>query len=390
MQSDPRTPAAGVPAVPIQAAFRGHRDRTQLKARSSWIADVAQGDALTPRALGDVNGETGSRPRALLGVDSSSAREDARSRAAASRAAKAATRESSPSKTLVKNARSQPQPRGSLQVRAGAKAPGAQKAELAASKELRESFDKLIISPMVERAAKEGEAMLAARRRQREWEQRPLSKPVFSASLFVSLPTRSDSASSLAFVPEGGGTCVVCGTQELPVLQLGATSLEALRLAPLVKTAPAKLPTTAPLQSVCCDAGSGCVSALHTDGTLLVWGARTGELRHATKPIEPEAAAAMPPPTRPLLTADRRSGVLLLDCTWLDGTARLLEPTTADEVGRTPLTPPGAPPGMAQAAQLLTLTLTLSPTLTLTLSLSLTLTRRRAASCPHSPRRSSR
>jgi hypothetical protein len=61
----------------------------------------------------------------------------------------------------------------------------------------------------------------------------------------------------------------------------------------------------------------------------------------------------MPPPTRPLLTADRRSGVLLLDCTWLDGTARLLEPTTADEVGRTPLTPPGAPPGMAQAAQLL-------------------------------------
>ena len=88
-------PAAGVPAVPIQAAFRGHRDRTQLKARSSWIADVAQGDALTPRALGDVNGETGSRPRALLGVDSSSAREYARSRAAASRAAKAATRESS-------------------------------------------------------------------------------------------------------------------------------------------------------------------------------------------------------------------------------------------------------------------------------------------------------
>ena len=109
--------------------------------------------------------------------------------------------------------RSQPQPRGSLQVRAGAKAPGAQKAELAASKELRESFDKLIISPMVERAAKEGEAMLAARRRQREWELRPLSKPVFSASLFVSLPTRSDSASSLAFVPEGGGTCVVSDSQ---------------------------------------------------------------------------------------------------------------------------------------------------------------------------------
>ena len=295
MQSEMGTaPAAGVPAVPIQAAFRGHRDRTQLKARSSWIADVAQGDALTPRALGDVNGETGSRPRALLGVDSSSAREYARSRAAASRAAKAATRESSeaPSKTLVKNARSPPPPRG--QVRAGAKAPGAQKAEVATSKELRESFDKLIISPMVERAAKEGEAMLAARRRQREWEQRSLSKPVFSASLFVSLPTRSDSASSLAFVPEGGGTCVVCGTQELPVLQLGATSLEALRLAPLVKTSPAKLPTTAPLQSVCCDAGSGCVSALHTDGTLLVWGARTGELRHATKPIGALAGASLP------------------------------------------------------------------------------------------------
>ena len=61
----------------------------------------------------------------------------------------------------------------------------------------------------------------------------------------------------------------------------------------------------------------------------------------------------MPPPARPLLTADRRSGLLLLDCTWLDGTARLLEPTTGDEMARTPLTPPGAPPGMAQAAQLL-------------------------------------
>ena len=338
---------SGVPALPIQAAFRGHRDRTQLKAKASWMADV--GDALTPRALGDVNGETGTRPRALLGVDASTARNDARSRAAASRAAKAITRESSeaPSKMLGK----QPPTRG--QIRAGAKAPGAQKAELAATKQLREFFDKLIVSPMIERAAKEGEAMLAARRRQREWEQRPLSKPVFSASLFVSLPTRSDSASSLAFVPEGGGTCVVCGTQELPVLQLGATSLEALRLAPLVKTAPAKLPTTAPLQSVCCDAGSGCVSALHTDGMLLVWGARNGELRHATKAIEPEAAAAMPPPARPLLTADCRSRHLLLDCTWLDGTVRLLEPTTGDEVGRTPLTPPGAPPGMAQAAQLL-------------------------------------
>ena len=344
---------ADVPALPIQAAFRGHRDRTQLEAKRSWMADVAQGDALTPRALGDVNGETGSRPRALLGVDASAARNDARSRAAASRAAKAGTRESSEahSKTLGKNARSQPPTRG--QVRAGAKAPGAQKAELAATKQLREFFDKLVVSPMVERAAKEGEAMLAARRRQREWEQRPLSKPVFLASLFVSLPTRSDSASSLAFVPEGGGTCVVCGTQELPVLQLGGTSLEALRLAPLVKTAPAKLPTMAPLQSVCCDAGSGCVSALHTDGMLLVWGARNGELRHATKAIEPEAAAAMPPPARPLLTADCRSGHLLLDCTWLDGSVRLLEPTTGDEVGRTPLTPPGAAPGMVQAAQLL-------------------------------------
>ena len=347
-----------MPALPIQAAFRGHRDRTQLNAKSTWMADVAQGDALTPRALGDVNGETGSRPRALLGVDASTARNDARSRAAASRASKSMTRESSevPNPVLSKGARSQPPTRGSGKLgsgKMGAKAAGAQKAELAASKQLREFFDKLIVTPMVERAAKEGEAMLAARRRQREWEQRPLSKPVFSASLFVSLPTRSDSASSLAFVPEGGGTCVVCGTQELPVLQLGATSLDALRLAPLVKTAPAKLPTTAPLQSVCCDAGSGCVSALHTDGMLLVWGARNGELRHATKAIEPEAAAAMPPPARPLLTADCRSGVLLLDCTWLDGTARLLEPTTGDELGRTPLTPPGLEPGMAQAAQLL-------------------------------------
>ena len=132
---------ADVPALPIQAAFRGHRDRTQLEAKRSWMADVAQGDALTPRALGDVNGETGSRPRALLGVDASAARNDARSRAAASRAAKAGTRESSEahSKTLGKNARSQPPTRG--QVRAGAKAPGAQKAELAATKQLREFFD---------------------------------------------------------------------------------------------------------------------------------------------------------------------------------------------------------------------------------------------------------
>ena len=59
--------APPVPALPIQAAFRGHQDRTKLKARAAWMGDLSQGESLTPRTLGDVNGEVASRPRALLG-----------------------------------------------------------------------------------------------------------------------------------------------------------------------------------------------------------------------------------------------------------------------------------------------------------------------------------
>ena len=68
----------------VQAAIRGHQDRIKLKARASWMADRVQSGDLTPRALGDANG---TRPRALMGVDTSVARRDAQTRAAASRAA---------------------------------------------------------------------------------------------------------------------------------------------------------------------------------------------------------------------------------------------------------------------------------------------------------------
>ena len=73
----------------------GHKDRATIKARNSWMEDLSKGGKLTPRALGDANGELGSRPRALMGVDTSSALKDARSRAEKSRASDRAASSSS-------------------------------------------------------------------------------------------------------------------------------------------------------------------------------------------------------------------------------------------------------------------------------------------------------
>ena len=64
-------PPTNVPAIQLQAAVRGHKDRATIKARNSWMEDLSKGGKLTPRALGDANGELGSRPRALMGVDTS-------------------------------------------------------------------------------------------------------------------------------------------------------------------------------------------------------------------------------------------------------------------------------------------------------------------------------
>ena len=58
-------PPTNVPAIQLQAAVRGHKDRATIKARNSWMEDLSKGGKLTPRALGDANGELGSAWRVL-------------------------------------------------------------------------------------------------------------------------------------------------------------------------------------------------------------------------------------------------------------------------------------------------------------------------------------
>ena len=192
-------PPTNVPAIQLQAAVRGHKDRATIKARNSWMEDLSKGGKLTPRALGDANGELGSRPRALMGVDTSSALKDARSRAEKSRASDRAASSSSAAApaaakplSLSEQRRQERMDKGGFKGAPSAEqkknAEAAKRADHVAHRQLKDFLDKLVITPLVERATKEGEAVLAARQRQREWETRQLPKPVFSASLFLSRP----------------------------------------------------------------------------------------------------------------------------------------------------------------------------------------------------------
>lgn len=173
----------------------------------------------------------------------------------------------------------------------------------------------VLVLPIVERAVRLAQDIEAARARQREFEQRPLQRPVFTATLFSSLSTAGDADSTLSFSAQDGA-CVLCSGTELLKLALGSTPLPSLRLDPVV-TADIKLPTSAPLHSVCCDSRAGRIFGLHADGWMLVWGTRHGELRHTSRLLQP--AEAERAPSRPLLSNDPESQLVLFNGTWLDG-----------------------------------------------------------------------
>ena len=83
-------------------------------------------------------------------------------------------------------------------------------------------------------------------------------------------------------------------------LPLAKSDLASLRFTPAVRP-PSTLPSTAPVHSVAADAASGFVAALHSDGQLLMWGTRHGELRRRTRAHRPS------PPARPPLTTRHRA-----------------------------------------------------------------------------------
>ena len=65
------------------------------------------------------------------------------------------------------------------------------------------------------------------------------------------------------------------------------------------------------------DAAAARVFALHADGCMLVWGGRHGELRHSAQ-LLPGVAMAAAPSTQ-LVHVDEESQLVLLDCSWHDG-----------------------------------------------------------------------
>ena len=98
------------------------------------------------------------------------------------------------------------------------------------------------------------------------------------------------------------------------------------------------------------DAAAARVFALHMDGTMLVWGGRHGELRHSAQ-LLPSSAMAAAPPT-PLVRVDEESQLLVFDCSWHDGTVRVLEPLSLDVLCPISACLPGEPAGSRRVAHM--------------------------------------
>ena len=88
----------------------------------------------------------------------------------------------------------------------------------------------------------------AARRRQADFEARPVERPVFTASPFAALGTAGEPAAALGFSASDGAG-LLCSRTELLKVSLTGAPLDALALEPLV-TADLHLPTHAHLHSV--------------------------------------------------------------------------------------------------------------------------------------------
>ena len=202
-QPSPRTQSA----TQIEAAARGHADRRSLKQRASWLSDLEQQPALTPRMVeGRDATSKAARPRALLGVDTRNAQQAARARVAVKEpAAPPPPADVVPKKAPAASSRPRTAPppsRGRGTGRDG-KGKGAASDEMS-SRQVKLFVDKLILGPTIDRAAKQGEALLAARRRQQEYENRPVPKPVFTGTMFASLPCRASADSVVGFMPDDG------------------------------------------------------------------------------------------------------------------------------------------------------------------------------------------
>ena len=98
------------------------------------------------------------------------------------------------------------------------------------------------------------------------------------------------------------------------------------------------------------DAAAARVFALHMDGTMLVWGGRHGELRHSAQLLPSSAMAAVPP--TPLVRVDEESQLLVFDCSWHDGTVRVLEPLSLDVLCPISACLPGEPAGSRRVAHM--------------------------------------
>lgn len=193
-----------------------------------------------------------------------------------------------------------------------------------------------------------------------------MPRPVFTASLFSSLPVRATADASISFV-SSEGFALYCARRELLRLPLSSFALPQLALASFTD-APPKLPTAAPLHSIACDEASGRVWGLHADGWLLIWDGKNGELLHSTRLLPLDGAAAMPT-SLCLLTADAPSGLFLVNLSWCDGRVAFHEPLSADAVDTVSVTPPVEPPGPPKPTFTPTFTPTSPPGNTLATSL---------------------
>ena len=292
-------------AAVIQAAARGRKSRTAATRTAAWLTDLANNSRIDPRALGQLGGGKQSVPAPLLGnINRASALRAVSERVARERAQgaggfkpglpEAARR---PAVKAGSNGRGRGRTGG---PRLGVTPMPIREPEL--RRATREFIANAILSPIVDRAAKQGEAILAARARQAEFELRPLQKPVCTASLFGTGPIAGDGHSRLHFI-EQDGLGLLTSRAELLKLSMHSAPLPQLGLHPLVQQSQrqaAELPSTARLHSVAVDAASARVFALHVDGCMMVWGGRHGELRHSAQ-VRPQ------PPTHPPTPSDEHT-----------------------------------------------------------------------------------
>ena len=250
LADDARDLAAG--AVAIQAGIRGRQSRNEQRVRSAWLEDVAKKGNLTPRDLGDLGGGRRSIPEPLKGARPREALiAERHARAAEAKELKGGKGSARGRKSVLPEAVSRPSARPSLS--STSRSSGSRKSlEPEWRRANKEFILKSIIGPLIDKAAKGGEAMLAARKRQTEYEARPLQKPVCVASLFGTGVLSGDAHSTVAVV-EQDGIVLLSSRSELMQLSLHQAPLPQLGLAPLVKQTEqqaAELPSTARLHSV--------------------------------------------------------------------------------------------------------------------------------------------